>query len=604
MLIYIVLLVGMLSQGVDSDDGSGRFTKGGASRYCKRRNRNLYDYSEVTESLATDILALRDGESAWIEGSAELSSYVLWIGCIKKINSAPVIYELEKKSLYKCLEICSPHVNKNKRVIGVSNTTCFCLSDSLILDWTPNACDIRCTSYNFDLCGGINAMSVYRFEEIFEDEFANKEQYPRQCVYQEFIGYKVPKLFTSSCYKTSKSASVSGSFCLAFGHMVNSTTCTSVKRMTFCFITHDNQTWKTANEYCLQSKGYQLPYLPLDNTLFRKPTSYWVGLYRSFLPTDTGNRDACLAAIRVGRDVYIEPDSCLAMKSVLCRRTNLLPTLYTDRTTSEHLKPKNHIASQAATISTNDMTTKPTFEMESKSRKSTPINYVSRPQATSGSLYTAMHISSGQITRLTDYIIPNTSRVDKVTTIKTLKSQTSTSVNPSNTGILTVSTSSAAQTSEDSRNNLLIGFFVGATVLLVFVILLYLTYRLCSKQLNKCTSQNFQLGLVPQNNEVQHNNPLATPENMQSDMRLGQDYASISSVSRQDNYLTCYHFDSHMMNLQNDYGAYIHPIASSSPSDNLYDGSETTPVDYIHAHFSCSQNGTTAELRSSLDEYT
>lgn len=82
-----------------------------------------------------------------------------------------------------------------------------------------------------------------------------------------------------------------------------------------------NVTWQQANQACLRSGGYLTYDWWSVVQKAEKDTVHWLGLYRTFLPTQKseGYDGVCLAMTKVSQSFYIETDACSTKKYILCK---------------------------------------------------------------------------------------------------------------------------------------------------------------------------------------------------------------------------------------------------------------------------------------------
>lgn len=297
-----------------------KLSKYEASNYCRNKGTTLLAYSDITKSVQTPgyLYQLNDSQSAWIEDSAKFSRFLSWVGCFE-VNGNDEhygVFSINTKSLFRCQEKCD-----SDRVvyIGISYERCFCIyGKNPFRRVKPSLCNIKCSNYSFESCGGNNTMSLYNRKPYYSGSI--QEFDPRQCMYLTFKNGEY-RLMTSGCYTLNTKPIVRNYFCDATLNMDCDKQASSL-----CLIRH-NRTWKDANEDCLQNEGQLAFYwasFPLDRA---EDAAYWLGLFRTFSPSSFshGDNKTCLAVTRVGHAFYIETDMCSTKKFSFCRET-VLPT--------------------------------------------------------------------------------------------------------------------------------------------------------------------------------------------------------------------------------------------------------------------------------------
>ena len=294
--------------------------------------RSLWEYSDLTESSeAMEYLNdLDNGQSAWIEGRAIFSSFLNWIGCFKNDSSLRqyeynTVQEEKRNMLYVCQYKCRYYYNG---FIGVTIQSCFCfpwLVDRL-RRVSLSTCGTRCSNFSFESCGGQNSLSLYqrdrgRFSSIPRPSAG-------QCLY-----IHAP----SSASLVSEPRAIS---CLSSPHAIMHYICVQKTALNcskfadsgeYCTFIKTSVSWLDATEDC-QTRGFYLLF-DVDTILSSnvrsvlrscKTCNYiWLGVFRTFLPTDKTDRlqdpNACLSVRKVKESFYIETDNCWARKTFRCK---------------------------------------------------------------------------------------------------------------------------------------------------------------------------------------------------------------------------------------------------------------------------------------------
>lgn len=307
--------------------------------YCARQGTSLWDFSDITERAeALEYLNdLEDGQSAWIEGRAIFSPFLNWIGCFKNDSSLRQYefntFQVEKKNiLYVCQHKCRYYL---RGYIGVTIQNCFCfpwLLDRLNRVSFSN-CSMRCSNFSFESCGGHNALSLYQRDM---SHFSNRPRASAgQCMYM-YMYAPTSVLLVSEPRSISCLSPLSpphhaivhyicvqktGHNCSKFGDNFGES----------CIFINASTSWFDAIEEC-QSRGGNLLFDDSSTILndvrsvlqnCKNCSYFWLGVYRTFLPTykTDGLQDtnACLSVRKVGESFYIVTDNCFARKTFRCK---------------------------------------------------------------------------------------------------------------------------------------------------------------------------------------------------------------------------------------------------------------------------------------------
>ena len=304
-------------------ENATKLSKYEADEYCKFNESVLPSYSDIVKTVSVPkyLFELNDTESAWILGFPKFSPFLIWFGCFKTMyfNNARV---LKERSLFRCVNHCESLKKRNYNTVGISNHVCFCFSTPYYeLSPVQSAfCDIPCSNYTLDRCGGKNTMSVYSFDRKFAANWAGNEPPLKQCVFVRITNWKM-YLQTSDCFTSVYSPSVNGYFCMTWwSNKIIHKCAAQAGNGKMCLI-DDVTSWWHANEECMKGNGY-MSYLWSSRfqTLIKNNKAYWLGRYRTFEVADESNdaTSACLSVRRVENSFFIEPDSCSANKTVFC----------------------------------------------------------------------------------------------------------------------------------------------------------------------------------------------------------------------------------------------------------------------------------------------
>lgn len=122
-------------------------SKPAAAKECARSGTTLVNFMEVQENPYNQELLeqLETGQTAWIDGFAELSPFLWSEGCYLFTHTKyEVKIDMTNKSLFICLKECLfYHIT----VFGVQNTTCYCFLNDMFNTQElvePALCNISC----------------------------------------------------------------------------------------------------------------------------------------------------------------------------------------------------------------------------------------------------------------------------------------------------------------------------------------------------------------------------------------------------------------------------------------------------------------------------
>lgn len=293
-----------------------------AEEYCRSNGTLLPTYSDIvySSSILDHLIHLNSTQSVWLSGSAVFSPFLISYGCFEMVDFGQAT-NFQEMSLFSCVKYCMSLGNGKIHTLGINKHICHCFSIPYyeLSAVELSQCDIYCSSYTIDRCGGQSAMNVYAFDWEFKDYWADGEPSSKQCIYTSFLDYRI-SLHTASCYNTDNlSDNVSGYFCMVWNSNEVSHNCSAtVARGNMCYI-KDVTSWRQANDECLQRNGYMAHFWTAKfQTMAQNSRNYWLGRYRTFKAIEKGDGNVCLAITRHGDSFYIESDSCTANKSVLC----------------------------------------------------------------------------------------------------------------------------------------------------------------------------------------------------------------------------------------------------------------------------------------------
>ena len=338
LLVYLnlIMLTALLSKTFTASsrlESIKELSQKEAAEHCAMRGNILWEYSDLTEnSEAIEYLNdLDNGQSAWIEGRAIFSPFLNWIGCFKNDNSLRQYefntFQVEKENmLYVCQRKCKYY---SHGFIGVTVQSCFCfpwLLD-LLSRVSVSACSRRCSNFSFESCGGQNSLSLYQRDR---GRFSRR---PRPSAGQCLYIYA-----PNSASLVSEPRAIS---CLSSPHAIMHYICVQKTAPNcskfadsgdYCTFIKTSASWLDAIEDCQTRSSYLLfdvdtIFLSNVRSVLRscKTCNYiWLGVYRTFLPTDKTDRlqdpNACLSVRKVGESFYIETDNCWARKTFRCKQ--------------------------------------------------------------------------------------------------------------------------------------------------------------------------------------------------------------------------------------------------------------------------------------------
>ena len=304
-----------------------------AGQECSRRGGSLVNYKEIQNNTSASkyLDELENGDTAWIDGYAELSPFLYWLGCyyITDISNVYTI-EMDGRSLALCSKECLRHA-ANTYHIGVKNTTCFCTESDP--DTSPDfdmvshsLCDISCSNNDIDSCGGDFHMSLYGIPR--NRSWRLKEPINRQCIYHKLKSFAFEKFeeYTASCH----TFRIDGFVCqevkasvLLTASCTNTSTYRSFRDTKYCFKAEPS-TRQEAHKHCLDINGRLASYGALLKRVGVSNHMYWSSLFRSIWLSDNHTSNAvCVAATKVNNIIYFEPDDCSVQKYFLCKYEKL-----------------------------------------------------------------------------------------------------------------------------------------------------------------------------------------------------------------------------------------------------------------------------------------
>ena len=329
-----------------------------AAEECKARETSLLEYSDLKNSSAHELIDfLNDGQSAWIEGSVIFSPFLNWIGCFinhesLRENAFDKKFSINNRSLYFCQRTCTDGFIS---YIGVSDRTCFCFQriPYTLLKVYSSMCDLKCSNYSFESCGGRHTLSLYR-KQLYTTETI---PYPGQCMYMTVTEARGFVKNATSCLAQPTKPKIAKYVCMK----QTKETCGNYENILYdyCPVIEESTTWLNASENChlyngqllfptIYSYDVQSALLTVDFG-----TSLWLGAYRTFAPTHKNDsnldKKACLAVTRIGYSFYVETDICSEKKLFICKPfhndSNIIRTTVTGGTgylttqrTSENIK--------------------------------------------------------------------------------------------------------------------------------------------------------------------------------------------------------------------------------------------------------------------------
>lgn len=306
-----------------------------AVKDCSKTGRTLLNYKQIEDNpTAPEYLnQLRNVESAWIEGYATLSPFLIWQGCYigKNLKTKADITGrvMRNRNVYSCWEECDRLKNFKPMFIGIKNISCYCIDQNQRgrlqnLSVNYSFCSIKCSNYMIDSCGGSSYMSLYSIVEKERIHWAANEPSPNLCVYVKKSPNSSSKFdaYTASCH----SLRISGYICTysAWSGWTK-TNCPSQDTFQdhriYCII-EGPTTRQRAHDECLSKNG-SLAELGAENNVSHRISpnySYWLGIYRTFHISDTNktSKTVCLSVTKDDRSLYLEPDDCAVQKHYLC----------------------------------------------------------------------------------------------------------------------------------------------------------------------------------------------------------------------------------------------------------------------------------------------
>ena len=285
-------------------------------------NKDINDYGSGTEYLNQ----LNDGESAWIEGYATLSPFLVLMGCFntkdwRVPSTVRKEVAMDNPNVYECVTEC-----RGLRFVGIENTSCYCIPehdingrDFLQLGVNNSACSISCDD-EMNSCGGYLYMNLYQIANatLLRKSFFNwgaNEPSSHLCLYAERnrTDSSDVSVFTASCHRPAP-VLIHGYICFGLrGTGLSTDNCSrsrSEREFDFCIMEDTVITRTEAFEGCLNRNGIlRLPegHILNHNTrylsgyILNHNTRYWSGWQRTFKVSETYNEgeSLCLSVVRV-----------------------------------------------------------------------------------------------------------------------------------------------------------------------------------------------------------------------------------------------------------------------------------------------------------------
>ena len=318
-----------------------------AGQECSKRGGSLVNYKEIQNKTSASkyLDQLENGDTAWIDGYAEFSPILEWLGCylVTDVNIVNT-FEMEDRNLFLCSKGCLRH----GYYVGVKNTTCFCVESffyslsAFSNTVNPSLCYISCSNNGIGSCGGDLHMDLYEIRSYIT--WGTNEPADRQCVYYKLNSFDF-EAYTASCH----TFHTDGFHCQEVkdsGLLTATCTNTSTDWNTkYCFKA-ETSTRQEAHKRCLDINGQLASYFAwlirggLNNHM------HWTILFRSFRLSDNHTSNAfCVAATKVNNIIYFEPDDCSVKKYFLCKYKEL--TASTSVTQQQARLTAGRIPSQA-----------------------------------------------------------------------------------------------------------------------------------------------------------------------------------------------------------------------------------------------------------------
>ena len=301
-------------------------SKQNAVKQCPKTGSTLLNYQHLKSNpTAPEYLnQLGEGESAWIEGYAELSPFLSRQGCFttSDLKISIRIVEIEYRSVYRCLTACHYYM-----YIGLKDTSCYCIHqvqrpEIYHASVNDSFCSIPCFNNAIDSCGGHSYMSVYVISEEKRIHWAANEPSSHLCVYVKRKHY-IFEAFTASCH-TFQSGLINGYICTnSAWSRLSPTNCSRLTTTSGTYCIMERMSTRTeAYEGCVMNNGI-LADLGAETTtpaLLNHNFKYWIGAYRTFGVSEIykDKETVCLSATRVDNMLHLEPDDCSAQKYYLC----------------------------------------------------------------------------------------------------------------------------------------------------------------------------------------------------------------------------------------------------------------------------------------------
>ena len=323
-----------------------------AVKQCSEKGSKLLNNKQIitNPSVHEYLNQLNDGESAWIEGYAELSPFLAWQGCYNTsvLKISILTRAIRYKSVNRCLRECP-----NYPYIGLKDTSCYCINDNqrsaIQYEFVNESfCSIPCHNNVIDSCGGQSYMSVYGIVDDRRINWAAHEPSSHLCVY---VKRKLNRfdVHTTSCH-TPQSFLINGYICASSAwSRLSVDNCDSATHTGLFCIIEKFSTRKEAVEGCLMERGAlaDLGAETPTHTLLKDNFRYWIGIHRTFGIAEHNifkkSELVCLSATRLGNVLLLEPDDCSAQKFYLCESNSsgVTTTLSFSRKTEKRVPDTN-----------------------------------------------------------------------------------------------------------------------------------------------------------------------------------------------------------------------------------------------------------------------
>lgn len=310
-----------------------------SNEYFKRSNGQL-----LLDNAHIEMLDIRDGESAWITGYVNFSTFVSWTGCYSEKRDKNGIKKnyLEKNSIYSCSNYCIDS-KQECAYIGIHANMCICLTYSELYklhNWQPSPneqCGLKQYAPS-DLTSGGNAkheaINVYQIHEQSTLFWSPAIPNLQQCVYAS-NSRDIPKYATASCFMGSEN----GFICSSSVYETLNKTCELYHTVdSTCFVS-ESSTWVDARNICYDYTGKLVSHIYVgirQHAIINM--KYWTGIYRSFNIMDNFSPNyACLAVTRFQNKLVLDADNCAVEKQIVCKdnMSNIQVTIKTTYAVTE-----------------------------------------------------------------------------------------------------------------------------------------------------------------------------------------------------------------------------------------------------------------------------